>query len=103
MWVPRFEIFFIPLWSRYEKSELELVRTVIAKCFGDLKPVISLNTMQIPAFLQKTYFSKKNPFGAFGVSPISPTQDVKVRFNSSREDLKNAYLRSSLSASVLPK
>jgi hypothetical protein len=59
--------------------------------------------MQIPAFKKKRILPKKNPFGAFGVSPISPTQDVKVRFNSSREDLKNAYLRSSLSASVLPK
>ena len=48
-------------------------------------------------------FQKNRRFSIFGQSPISPTPDVKVHFNSSREDLKNAYLRSSLSASVLTK
>ena len=52
---------------------------------------------------KKLIFGKNARFSIFGQSPIPPTQDVKVHFNSSREDLKNAYLRSSLSASVLPK
>ncbi len=73
------------------------------KYTGAFKPVISLNTTQIPALFEKRFFQKNSRFSIFGVSPISPTPDVNVHFNSSREDLKNAYLRSSPSASVLAK
>ncbi len=59
--------------------------------------------MQIPTLFEKKNFPKKWRLTIFGASPISPTPDVKVHFNSSREDLENAYLQSSLSASVLPK
>ncbi len=100
---PPVEIFFLPLGSSYKKFELDLVRAVALKYIGAFKPVISLNTMQNTARVEKTVFPKNCRFSIFGQSPISPTQDVKVYFNSSREDLKNAYLRSSLSASVLAK
>ncbi len=73
------------------------------KYIGAFKPVIGLNTMQIPQLFEKKFFTKNHRFSFFGVSPISPTPDVKVHFNSTREDLKNAYLRSSPSASVLAK
>ena len=73
------------------------------KYTGAFKPVISLNTMQNTARVDKTDFPKNSRFSIFGQSLISPTQDVKIRFNSPREDLKNAYLRSSLSAFVLAK
>ena len=56
--------------------------------------------MQNTACVEKTDFPQKSRLPMFGQSPISPTQAVKVHFNSPREDLKNAYLRSSLSASV---
>ena len=59
--------------------------------------------MQNTARVEKTDFRKNARFSIFRQSPISPTQDVKVHFNSPREDLKNAYLRSSPSASVLAK
>ncbi len=59
--------------------------------------------MQIPQLFEKRFFQKNRRFSIFGVSPISPTPDVKVHFNSPREDLKNAYLRSSPSAFVLAK
>jgi hypothetical protein len=59
--------------------------------------------MQNTARVEKTDFPKNSRFSIFGQSPISPIQDVKVHFNSPREDLKNAYLPSSLSASVLAK
>ena len=59
--------------------------------------------MQNTARVEKTDFRKNSRFSIVGQSPISPTQDVKVRFNSYRQDLKNAYLRSSPSASVLAK
>jgi len=83
---------------------MEFVRGVLAKYTGAFKPVISLNTTQIPALFEKRFFpQKKFRFSIFGVSPISPTPDVKVHFNSSSENLKNAYLRSSPSAPVLAK
>ena len=76
---------------------------MIAKCNGGLKPVITLNTMQIPALFGKRNFSENVRLTILGPSPISPTPDVKVHFNSPRDDLKNAYLQCLLSASVLPK
>ena len=100
---PPVEIFFLPLGSSYTKFELDFVRAVALKYIGAFKPVISLNTMQNRARVEQTDFPKNSRFSIFGQSPISPTQDVKVHFNSPREDLKNAYLRSSLSASVLAK
>ncbi len=44
--------------------------------------------MQNTARVEKPDFPKNSRFSIFGQSPISPTQDVKVHFNSSREDLK---------------
>ncbi len=76
---------------------------MVLKYIGAFKPLISLNTMQNTARVDRTDFPKNSRFSIFGQSPISPTPDVKVHFSSSREDLKNAYLRSSLSASVLAK
>ena len=73
------------------------------KYIGAFKPVIGLNTTQIPQLFEKNFFPKNHRFSIFGVSPISSTPDVKVHFNSTRQGLKNAYLRSSLSASVLAK
>ena len=92
--------FFLPLGSRYQKVIRQFVRTVIAKSTGALKPLITFNTKQNTARLEKTDFPKRYRLATFGASPISPTQDVKVHFDSPREDLKNAYLQSSRSASV---
>ncbi len=95
--------FFLPLGSRYQKVIRQFVRTVIAKSTGALKPLITFNTMQNTARLEKTVFPKRYRLATFGASPISPTQDVKAHFDSPRDDLKNAYLRCPLSASVLQK
>ncbi len=103
MGVLSLRIFFLPLGSSYTKFDLDFVTAVALKYIGAFKPVISLNTMQNTARVEQTDFPKKSRFSIFGQSPISPTQDVKLYFNSSGEDLKNAYLRSSLSASVLAK
>ena len=101
MGVPPLRIFFLPLGSRYKKFDLDSVRAVDLKYIGAFKPVISLNTMQNTARVEKPDFPKNSRFSIFGQSPISPTQDVKVHFNSPRAYLKNAYLRSSKSASFI--
>ncbi len=103
MGVLSLRIFFLPLGSRYQNFDKEYVRSMDRKYTGAFKPVISLNTTQIPALFEKRFFQKNRRFSIFRVSPISPTPDVKMHFNSPRQDLKNAYLRSSLSASVLAK
>jgi len=61
---------------------------VALKYNGAFKPVISLNTMQNTVRVEKTDFPENARFSIFGQSPIPPTQDVKVHFNSSREDSK---------------
>ncbi len=95
--------FFLPLGCRYQNFLRPFFAAVTAESIGSLKPVISLNTMQNTARVEKADFLKKFPFSIFGQFPISPTQDVKVHFNSPREDLKKAYRRSLPSPSVLPK
>jgi len=62
----------------------KFIRAVDQKYMVLSNPFISLNTMQIPARIENTDFPKNCRFSMFGASPISPTQDVKVNFNSAR-------------------
>ncbi len=100
---PHLEIFFLPLGSRYQNFVWAFFAAVMSKSNYASEPVITLNTMQNTAFVEKTDFRKKVQISIFGASPISPTPDVKVHFNRPRDGLKNAYLRSSLSTSGFPK
>ncbi len=84
MGVLSLRIFFLPLGSRCENFDKELVRPMDLKYTGAFKPVISLNRMQMPRLFEKRFFQKNRRFSIFGVSPISPTPDVKVHFNSTR-------------------
>jgi len=88
MGVLSLRIFFLPLGSRYHNFNGEYVRSMDLKYTGASKPVISLNRMQMPPLFEKKFLPKIHRFSIFGVSPISPTPDVKVHFNSTREASK---------------
>ena len=62
--------FFLPLGSRYQNFNSAFFAEVTAESIGALKPVISLNTMQGTARVEKNGFSEKIVGFPFFDSPL---------------------------------
>jgi len=81
--------FFLPFGTRYQKVDLDFVAANIAKSIGAFKPVISLNTMQIAARIEKTKFSEKlSVFDVWALPHFSHPRCYGWHFNSPRAYLK---------------
>jgi len=77
MGVLSLRIFFLPLGSRYQNFDKEYVRSMDRKYTGAFKPVISLNTTQIPALFENDFFKKIVGFRFLGFPLFLPPQMLR--------------------------